>query len=220
MVRTLLISLFTLALTHADDTLSLRTLATDKGEMPTWHVQVSEDEYVKVEWPDSQPSAAIKIPTGKELQLCEQAADEEGEAKYKAAMKVAIPEGTKEVLLLGSAGGDDGAVKVVAIPDLYSQAKFNDWLVINQSTRMVTLRFGKDNDAIELEAGSSGIYKIEGEPGKGGEVVAEAKIKDGSMRKIYSTYWSPSEKQRALILFTDDRGAVKVRRVIDFLPLN
>ena len=133
-------------------------------------------------------------------------------------MKVAIPEGVKEVLLLGSSGGEDDEVKVVAIPDLYNEAVFNDWLIINQSTRMVTLRFGKDNDAIELEAGGSGVYKIKGEPGKGGEVIAEAKIKDGSMRKIYSTYWSPSEKQRALILFTDDQGAVKVRRVIDFLP--
>jgi len=219
MVRTLLIALFSSTLLQADEALlSVRTLGLDGIEMPEWHIAVGEDKYAQLEWPDSQPAAAVMAQAGKELQLYTKAAGENGEPEYKAERKVTLPESATEILLLASAAGKEGEIKLTAVADNLTKAGFNDWLVINLSERMVNLRFGKDNDPIALEAGESGVYKIKGEPGKGAEALAEAKLKNGEMRTIFSTFWSASAKQRSLVLFQEKDGHPKVQRIIDFLP--
>jgi len=197
--------------------LSLRTLALDKGGMPEWHVQVADGKFEKLDWPASQPSAPIRVQADRELQLFSPGTDGEGSPEFKPVQKVAVPEGARELLLLGSPAPGEGQPELVAVTDNYLTAGFRDWLVINRSEQQVTLRFGKGHDPIELEAGESGIYRIEGEPDKGGEAVAQAMTR-GEVRKIYSTFWSASDKQRSLVLFTNHDGRVKLRRIIDHLP--
>jgi hypothetical protein len=215
MARILLFTLLTLVLVQADEAkLSIRTLLVEGETMPGWLVVVSdisanETESKALGWPSSQPSKPLELQSPGEIRLVA----EDG----TAAKTVKVPEGAREVLLLGMAAAGDKEARVIAVADKFKQAKFNDWLVINLSEFETKLTFGKDRDPVELKSGDSGIYKVEGEADKGGEVTAHAKIK-GEFRKIYSTFWSATGGQRSLVLIQDSGNRTKVKRISDFLP--
>ncbi len=214
MGRILLITLFTALLAHANEMLlSVRTLAVEDGKIPEWYVAVGNQKFEPLKWSNKQPSAAIMAQADRELILY----SKEGEAEFKLAKKVAIPEAATEVLLLAWPIDNDEQAGLLAIADNFKKAKYNDWLVINRSDQAVTLRYGKDNDPISLESGETKTYQITGEIGKGGEVIAETMMK-GEMKKIYSTFWAASDKQRSLVLFYSKDDRTKVQRIIDFLP--
>jgi len=218
-VCTALIILFTAFLAQANERpLSVRTLALGEVDMPAWYIEAGDKRYEQLEWPDGQPSAATMTQAGRDLILYSKETNQEGEPEFKLARKVAVPEAADEVLLLGWLTDNDGQAELLAIADDHRKANFNDWLVINRSDQAVTLRYGKGNDPISLESGEAKTYRIQGERNKGGEVIAEAMMK-GEMRKIYSTFWAASDKQRSLVLFHSKDGGVKVRRIIDFLPM-
>jgi len=214
----LLVTLFAAAFGRADEaSISVRTLAVEKGDMPEWHVALTGGQFGKLEWPDKQASAPVMVQAGSELALFSKAANAEGEEEFKLATKVAVPEGASELLLVGTAAVGDKPAAVSAIADNLTKAEFNDWLIINRSDLQVTLHFGKDNEPIKLEADEAGSYKVQGEVDKGGEVIAEALVK-GEWKKFYSTFWSASAKQRSLVLITGEDNRAKLRRIIDFLP--
>lgn len=216
--QVLLFTLITAFFAQANErTLSVRTLATEKGEMPVWYVAVGEQQFKQLEWPTTQPSLAVSAQAGEELVLYLKEANQGGEPEFRLARRVAIPGTADEVLLLGWPVDNDEQAELLAIADNYKKAEFNDWLVINLSQQTVTLRYGTGNEPVSLESGGTKTYQITAERDKGGEVIAEAVIK-GKKKKIYSTFWAASEKQRFLILFYSKDDRIRLRRIVDFLP--
>jgi hypothetical protein len=216
----LLFTLTTAFLAHANERiLSIRTLAAEKSDMPVWYVAVGDQQFEQLEWTTTQPSTQITSRADRDLSLYSKETNQEGEPEFKVARKVTIPEAADEVLLLGWLTNKGEQAEVLAIADDYKKAKFNDWLVINRSDHTVTLRYGEGNESISLEPGETKPYRIMGERDKGGEVIAEAIIKD-TKRKIYSTFWGAADKQRTLVLFFSKDDGVGLRKVIDFLPAN
>lgn len=212
-----LITLLSTLLCHANESsLGVRTLALEGVDMPEWFVAVDNSQFEQLKWPTRQPSAAIKVQAKGELAIYAREMDQDGKAEFKIIRKVTIPEVADEVLLLSRNHDDNDQPDLIAIPDDHKKAKFNDWLVINQSDQDVTFRYGQDIEPLKLSPGETKPYQIQGERDKGGEVVAEAMIK-GEMKKIYSTFWSASDKQRSVILFYNKGDAVKVLRMADFL---
>lgn len=214
-LRTVTAILCCATLAHASDTLSLRTLALEGGEMPEWHVALDKETYQPLSWPHTQPSAAITVAGGKELQLFEKKTNQKGEVNYVVAKTVAVPKSAEEILLLSHLDEKDG-VQLTVISDTFKQAKHTDWLVINRSEFPITLRYGKDEEAIELGSGKAGIYSVQAKGKQGQEAVAQAKIK-GEYRTIYSTFWPATEGQRSLVLVYDKGNQTKVKRISDFL---
>ncbi len=213
----LLITLFTALLGHANEIrISVRTLAVEEGDMPTWYVALENQQFEELKWFAKQPSSTIVTQASQNLLLYSKEVNQKGEPEYKLASKVEIPEAAEEVILLGQPMNHEKQADVIAIADNYKKAKFNDWLVINRSDQAVTLRYGKENDPLNLESGETKAYQVKGERDKGGEVIAEA-LMNGEMKKIYSTFWAATDKQRSLILFYKKDDKVKVRRIIDFL---
>lgn len=213
----LLMTFLTTLLGHANEhSVSIRAFALEEMEMPACFVAIGDNRFEQLKWPTRQPSPAIMVQAKGELPIYVREISPEGEPEFKLFRKVAIPEAADEVLLLGLGVGEDKQADILAIADNHKKAKFNDWLVINRSDLAVTFRFGEGNDPIQLAPGEVKPCQIQGERDKGGEVIAEA-MKKGNMKKIYSTFWSASDKQRSIVLFYSKDDAVKVLRMIDFL---
>lgn len=210
----LFIALFTTLLGHANEqSISIRTLAMDGAEMPTWFVALENNQFEELKWPTRQPSPAIMAQAKGELPIYVKELNPEGEPEFKLIRKVTIPEAADEILLLGIHDAEQADIIVIA--DNRNKAKFNDWLIINRSGQAVTFRYGKDNDPIQLAASEAKPFQVNGDSDKGSEVIAEALIK-GEMKKIYSTFWSAPDKQRSIVLFYNKGDAVKLLRIADY----
>lgn len=219
----LLISLLAALLVHGNEKpLSVRALLIEKSDLPDWYLKVNNQKFEPIQWSIRQPSFAMITQADQELNVYSKKVDQNGKPEFILAKKVAIPEETDEIILLGWLTDNDEEAEnaedanLLAVADNSKNAKFNEWLVINCSDQEVIFRYGKENDAINVESSDAKFYSIKGEPGKGGEVIAEATIK-GEMRKIYSTFWSAPDEQRSIIIFYTQDDRPKLRRIIDFL---
>lgn len=214
----LLLALFTACHANAEESrLSIRTIAVDKGEMPVWYLATGDESYTEVNWPVEQPTAPVVSTAAEELLLFSKEVNAEGEVEFKVDRKLAVPEGSNDVLILAWRDDGDEEISLMLAKDDLKHAKFNDWLVFNTSKQVVTMRYGADGEAIQMEPSEAKPYRIDAEMGKGNSVTAQAMVKD-NMRTIYSTYWPAPGNQRSLLLFFNKDNQVKLRRVIDPLP--
>jgi hypothetical protein len=197
--------------------LSVRTLAVQEGGMPEWYVASEGETRKELEWPVEQPSAAVLTTAGTELLLLSKETNANGEVEFKAARKLTVPEGRNDVLLVAWPDDEDPKVGLMLVADDVKQAMFNDWLVINTSKQVVTLRYGTKSEPIQLEPHESKAYRIDAEHNQGGAVSAQM-MKKGERKPIYSTYWAAPQNQRSLVVFHDKDSRVKPHRVIDLLP--
>ncbi len=218
----LLVVMFTACLGQAEEgRLSIRALAVEQGEMPVWHLATDGGEYREMKWPVEQPSPAILSPAilspaGRELALYSKETNAGGAEEYKVARKLTIPGTATEILLVAWPVVGEGKTELMVVADGLRQAGFNDWVVINTSKQAVTLRYGADGEAVQLEPVEAKPFRIDAEQGHGSAVLAQAKRKD-EWKTIYSTYWAAPEKQRSLVLFFEKDNRVRLRRVIDIL---
>ena len=215
----LLAALLTALPGHAEPKpLSIRSLAVLDDTLPKWHVATADGRYEPLNWSAKQASPPIHTQADGQLILFAKETDKEGQTEYKEARKVQLPEAADEVLLLGWPVDNDEKAELLALADDISHAKFNDWLLINRSGQRVSLRYGSDNETVEVGPGESKSIQIKAEPGKGGELIAQVEH-NGEMRTMYSTYWAAQEKQRSLVLFYTKDSRVRLQRIIDFLPV-
>lgn len=213
----LLTVMFTVCCGHAEEErLSIRALAAEKVEMPVWHIATDTGEYKELTWPVEQPSSAIMSTAGRELPLFSKETNAEGEEEYNMVRKLTIPEPVTEILLVAWPVDGEGKTELMIVVDGRRQAGFNDWMLINTSKQKVSVRYGADSQAVQLEPVEAKPCRIDSEQGHGSAVLAQAKMKD-EWKTIYSTYWAAPEKQRSLVLFYEKDKRVRLRRVIDIL---
>lgn len=202
----------------AEGQLSVRTLAVEDMELPNWYLATGTDTYEELKWPVEQPTPPILSTAGQELLLFSKETNAEGQVEYKVSKKLTIPTDATELLVV--AWPDDGDEKfgLMVVEDKLKQAKSNDWLVINTSKHLVTLRYGTNSDAIQLEPLEAKPFKIDSAEGKGGASIAQMML-EGELKTFYSTYWGVPEKQRSIVLFYNNDSRVKLRKVtIPLLP--
>lgn len=215
MVRAFLVVLFTTCLGDAEEIrLSIRTLAVGNGAMPIWHLAADKDTFAELQWSVEQPSDSVTITTGRELLLYSKEIVADGKEEYKVARKLAIPETAKEILLVGWPVEGEQKAELMVVADNLKKAGSHDWLAINTSKQVVTLRFGVNVDALQLESMEAKPYHVHLEPKQGSAVQAQMRVRD-KWRTIYSTYWAAPDKQRSLVLFYDNGKRVKLHRVVD-----
>lgn len=141
--------------------------------------------------------------------------DAKGNQAFVVAHRVKVPAGASGLLLLGWAVGDQA--RYVALADDFAAARFNDWLLINASSRPVAFKVGRDAQAVMVASGGSATCRITAPPGQGAAVLAQAPI-DGEPKVFFSTYWPVRGDQRTVVVFADDGpDRILVKRISDKL---
>ena len=194
-------------------TIGIRTLAMRAGAMPEVHVRDAKG-HLPLRFSPVQPSEVVGALTANPLPLYRRETDAKGKEGFVVSQQVKLPDGANGILLLGWADG--GKTRYVAIKDDFSAARYNDWLLINASTRPVAFRVGDSGKPILLKPGVSTTHRIPVAEGEGATVLAQAPL-DGKDKVFYSTYWPVYAGKRSIVLFVDDGPKILVKRISDSL---
>jgi hypothetical protein len=194
-------------------TIAVRSLALRSGDLPDVYLKGPKDFHL-LPFSSVQPGALIRAVKASPLPLYRRVMNEEGEAGYAVAQKLAVPSGARGLLLVGWMSGKEA--RYVAIKDDFGSARFNDWLLINTGKRPVAFRVGEKEKPVVLAPGSATTHRIGAAKGTGVAVLAQAPIR-GRTRTFFSTYWPVPEGKRTVVLFVDDGEKIRVKRISDQL---
>lgn len=125
-----------------------------------------------------------------------------------------LPSGTREILLLALPSAD--GTHYLAIRDNLSEAGFNDWLLINTSSRTVAFAVGENTAPVVVRPGASAIQRFNLPANEGTAVRALTPI-DDRPTVFFTTFWPVRGDRRTIVLFTDEGDAIHVRRIADQL---
>lgn len=193
--------------------ISVRTMALTSADMPELYLKTEGDEpLTPVAWPSRQPSKPIVALRDGALPLYRCETDDKGKASLKVAHRVKVPADAGEILLLGWSDGDE--IRLHALKDDFMGADFNDWLLINFSSKVIAFRIGEGSLPIKLQSGDSRIYRIAVPRNKGATALGQAMIR-GEARTFYSTFVPVKDGQRTIMLFADDGEKIRTKRIID-----
>lgn len=195
--------------------LSVRTMALQAGVLPEIHM-AGEHGYLPVTFSASQPGQTLSVRAANPLPLYQSQMDADGNPSWVVYQRVGIPAGAREILLLGWASGE--GARYLAIEDNFSRARFNDWLLINASTRAVAFAAGEHARPVAIRAGASATHRLQLRGDEGVAVRAYLSV-DEKPTVFYSTYWPVRREHRTVILFADDGDRVLVRRIADRLAM-
>lgn len=212
MITRLLPALLLTVLPVAAEPMNVRTLAFRGGEFPKCFLR-SGGDYVPLRFSEIQPSVPVKVARENPLRIFQPAAEGAG-GQYQVVASVPLPGDARDILLVGMNSGEE--LRFVAFADNISTASSRDWVLINGTSQPILFQVGEDTRPIGLEPGKAKLEKIESDDEKGAPVRAQAKI-DGEVKLIYSTFWPVPADKRSVVLFLEDRGKIRVKRISDSL---
>lgn len=194
-------------------TIDIRTLALRAGDMPEVYVKDATDHH-PLRFSSVQPAEAVRALAANPLPLYRRGTDAAGREGFAVIQQVKLPDEARGILLLGWADGDKA--RYIAIKDDFAAARYNDWLLVNASTRPVGFRVGDTGKPILLKPGVSTTHRIGVAAGEGATVLAQAPF-NGKDKVFYSTYWPVYAGKRSVVLFVDDGPRILVKRISDLL---
>ena len=197
----------------AQETIAVRTLALRTGDMPDVHLK-GVKEHVALEFSATQPGEMLRAMAANPLPLYRKETDSRGKETWVVAHKVKIPDAAKGILLLALPDGDQS--RFLAIKDDFSGARYNDWLLINASTKPIAFAVGDKAKPVLIASGSSVTHRVSAPRGQGTAVLAQAPI-DDKPTVFYSTYWPVYDDRRTVVLFADSGPKILVKRISDML---
>lgn len=162
-----------------------------------------------------QPSEIIKAYRGESLPLFVKAIEPDAKPEYNIAEQVKLPQNSKSLLLLCWAS-QEGKLQYYPINDSILGAKYNDWIMINTTSKEVGFYIGKNEKPVVIKPGITENYKVTEEKGKGVPVIGRAQF-NGEMKTFYSTYWQIRENERSIIIFTEVGNKIKATNIGDRL---
>jgi hypothetical protein len=192
-------------------TIDIRTLAMRAEQMPEVFVKDAKD-HVPLQFSSAQPTGVVRALAASPLPLYRRETDADGKQGFVVSQQVKLPDGANGILLLGWIDGDKS--RYIAIKDDFAAARFNDWLLVNASTRPVAFRVGDTGKPILLKPGVSTTHRIPVAEGEGATVLAQAPL-NGKDKVFYSTYWPVYAGKRSVVLFVDDGPKILVKRISD-----
>ena len=197
----------------AQETIAVRTLALRTGDMPDVHLR-GVKEHVALEFSAIQPGEMLRAMAANPLPLYLREADSRGNEAWVVAHRVKIPAGAKGILLLAVPDGDQS--RFLAINDDFAGARYNDWLLINASSKPIAFAVGEKAKPVLIASGTSVTHRVTVTRGQGTVVLAQAPI-DDKPTVFYSTYWPVYDDRRTVVLFADSGPKILVKRISDML---
>jgi hypothetical protein len=215
LIPTILISMLALSgAARAQDKIAVRTLALRPEEIPGLFIHTGK-EHSPLGFSAVQPGEVVMAQAANPLPLLRSGTGADGKAAYVVAHKVKLPDQSAGILLLGWKEGEEA--RFVAIKDEFAKAAYNDWLLINASSRPVAFKAGETATPLLLKPGVSTTHRIGAAKGEGVAVTAQAPIK-GKTRTFFSTYWPAYPDKRSVVIFVDDGEKIVCKRISDALP--
>ena len=163
-------------------TISVRTLALQSGEMPKTFLK-GPKEHHPLRFSTVQPELAVKALSASPLPLYRSTLDEDGNPAFAVAAKVKIPAGAGEILLLGWAANKQA--RYLAIKDDFGSASFDDWILINTTKKQIAFQVGEKAKPIVMNPGASMKYRVRAEKGKGATVLAQQAVNGKALARRF-----------------------------------
>lgn len=188
-------------------TLDFRTLGLTRG-ISSDLFYATRDGFEKLPLSYFRPSSGktARLAEDGSLPLFREVTDPEEGITYIPHTRVRIPEGSKQILILG-AGTDDG-LKLNAVKDNISSSN-QDWLLINVSPTPMAIQLGDEDQPIRVAPGASVIHQVDLESGKGAAIQVAA-FKENNWERVYSRFWPIYDGQRCMVIFLELNGEIKV----------
>lgn len=195
--------------------MDVRTLALGAAKNVPERFLLTEDGYQKMSFSNRQASEIIKAYRSESLPLFVKAIAPDAKSEYSIAEQVKLPQNSKSILLLCWAT-QEGKLRYYPINDSIIGAKYNDWLMINTTSKPVGFYIGKNKKPVVIKPKNIKNYKVTAEKGKGVPVIGRAQF-NGEMKTFYSTYWKLRENERSIIIFTEVGNKIKATNIGDQL---
>lgn len=192
------------------DKLDLRTLALTPGEFPQlWAMNGAAP--VALPFSAVQPSEPLRLTRADPLRLFKGKLNDKGQPADPAPASVKLP-AASSILLLGWMTGD--SPRFFPVPDPFTAARHNDWLVINSTTQTVAIQIGADTKPTAVKPASHSRVNVTAPVNEGAAVIA-AIPKDDGWKTIYSTYWPIYPDKRCLVILVEDGEKFRVKVIAD-----
>lgn len=195
--------------------MDVRTLALGIAKNVPERFLLTEEGYQKMSFSNRQASEIIKAYRSESLPLFVKAIEPDAKSEYSIAEQVKLPQNTKSVLLLCWTT-PQGKLRYYPINDSIMGAGYNDWLMINTTSKAVGFRIGQYEKPVILKPKDVKNYKVRAEKGKGVPVVGKAHF-NGETKTFYSTYWRIRKNERSIIIFTEVGNKIRAIKIGDSL---
>lgn len=176
---------------------------------------LTEEGYQKMPFSNRQASEIIKAYRSESLPLFIKTIEPDAKSEYSISEQVKLPQNSKSILLLCWAS-QEGKLRYYPIEDSIMGAKYNDWLMINTTSKAVDFYIGKNKKPAVIKAKNIENYKVTVGKGKGVPVIGRAQF-NGEMKTFYSTYWKIRENERSIIIFIEVGNKIKATKIGDRL---
>lgn len=217
-LKILCLALPLIALLHAEHSgigqVDVRALALDSAaDMPERYLK-TKSGYELLEISSRQPRVAIQVLAEKQLNLYERSVGSDGEITFHLADQVPFKAEAKSVLLLVWSSANKILYRAVA--DNYAAASYDDWLLINMTSRPVEFQIGEETKMFEIKPNRSRACKLSLPKGTSAAVIGRSKWEDRT-KTFYSTYLPIRGHERSIIIFTENDDRILVKKVSDVL---
>lgn len=198
--------------------ISVRALVLEgKSDLSERYIQTKE-EHKLLTLSTRQPGKPIKTLTKGNLILYREVEDELGKKSYLPTEQIPIPPEARDILLL--TWKTPNGQRYYPIDDKLSESTHDDWLMINTTSRAIGFRIGEDDkEPLFLEPNKIGSYRVETTIGVGIPVLGRTK-RDDKIITFYSTYWPIQKNERSIVIFTEQNGKIRVKKIVDKLLRN
>ncbi len=194
------------------DKVSLRALALTSGEFPDlWALNAATP--VKIGFSPVQPSETIRVNRANPWPVYQGALNEQGNPVDASPAKLRLPE-APGILLLGWML--DGKVRLVPVPDSNPAGKFDDWFLINASSKSIAVQVGATNKPVVFKSAAHEVFKINVKAGEGAAIVM-ASQEGATWTKFFSTYWPVHADKRCLIVVTESEDRIEAKQIFEEL---
>lgn len=212
----LALPLFTLLHAEYSDIghIDVRALALDTAdEIPERYLK-TQTGYEVLEISSRQPRVAIQTLADGQLSLYEKSLGSDGEPTFHVADQVPFKAEAMSVLLLVWSGANKTFYRAVA--DNFAEASYNDWLLINMTSRPVEFQIGEETKMFEIKPNSSRACKLSLPKGTSAAVIGRSKWEDRT-ETFYSTYLPIRSNERSIIIIMENDSRIRVKKVSDIL---
>jgi hypothetical protein len=190
--------------------IAVRTLAFSSVSFPKlWAMDATTP--VALPFSKIQPSEPLRLDRGTPLRIFKGELNEKKLPTDTAPTLVKLPTGSS-ILLLGWMNGE--TPRFLPIPDPFTSAKHDDWLVINGSSLPIAVQIGASTNPTAVPPSSHVQIRVTAPVNQGAAVIIAAQ-NDKGWKPIYSTYWPIYPDKRCLIIVAQDGKKMRVNVISD-----
>ena len=192
----------------------VRALALDRTlELPERYLKTAEGfELLPIS--NRQPGERIETRSAGRIALYRKSVGEHDEEAFDLAEQVVVPEGAKSILLL--VWQTQEGIRFLPVDDNFAGAGYDDWLMINTTSKAIGFRIGEATDPFFLKPNSIETCKIAAPKDAGTPVIGRIRS-NGKIKTFYSTYWPVRSGERSLVLFVEQNNRIRVEKISDAL---